>query len=313
MSLDGALPWCAGCDWNLDTDDARRQPPEFGWSRVDRRTYRLAARLTRRQYTALLGRSLEPAGQGFAGILVTGISVLLLLGVAGLAVAGVWLLFAYPFPNLAVVGGVALLALAVALRPRFGRLDRDLDVLTEREAPELHALVREVATAVSGPSTWPTRWRPAPAARRLLDTFLRTESVATAVRGGHGPDTWRVETGRALDAAAERLSLERQLTVREDTSLFATHPPTGLRHRMLGWRGRPADGLARSVPDHPPATAGASQLGGPLPGQVGTQLGQCQPGRPDAHAGQAVVAAGRVTGDGRVGFLPVEAPGGPTD
>ncbi|OHX06408.1 hypothetical protein [Micromonospora sp. WMMB235] len=63
-----------------------------------------------------------------------------------------WLLFAYPFPNLAVVGGVALIALAVALRPRFGRLDRDLDVLTEREAPELHALVREVATAVGAPT-----------------------------------------------------------------------------------------------------------------------------------------------------------------
>lgn len=102
---------------------------------------------------------------------------------------------------------MALIALAVALRPRFGRLDRNLDVLTERDAPELHALVREVATA-----------------------------VRNAVRGGHGPGTWRVETGRALDAAAERLSLERQLTVREDTSLFATHPPTGLRHRMLGAR-----------------------------------------------------------------------------
>ncbi|MBC9001099.1 M48 family metallopeptidase [Micromonospora aurantiaca (nom. illeg.)] len=203
-----------------------------------------------------------------------------------------WLLFAYPFPNLAVVGGVALIALAVALRPRFGRLDRDLDVLTEREAPELHALVREVATAVGapmphvigvggginayatsvglrrrrvlglglplwgaldgparvallghelghfvngdvrrGPVTQPALtmlgnaadlFRPRGgsdgggllvmvgewlghlaswALSRLLDTLLRTGSVATAVRnavrGGHGPGTWRVETGRA--------------------------------------------------------------------------------------------------------------------
>ncbi|MEE3918013.1 hypothetical protein V2I01_03245 [Micromonospora sp. BRA006-A] len=150
VSLDGALPWCAGCDWNLDTYDARRQPPEFGWSWVDRRTHRLAARLTRRQYAALLGRSLEPTGQGFTGFLVTGVSVLLLLGVAGIAVAGVWLLFAYPFPEPRGGRRRALIALAVALRPRFGRLDRNLDVLTEREAPGCTPW-SGVATAVGAP------------------------------------------------------------------------------------------------------------------------------------------------------------------
>ncbi|ATO18118.1 peptidase M48 [Micromonospora sp. WMMA2032] len=367
VSLDGALPWCAGCDWNLDAYDADRRPPEFGWSWVDRRTHRLATRLTRRQYAALVGRPLESTGRSLAGAVTVGMSLLLLLGVVGVAVAGVWLLVAYPFPNLAVVGGVALIALAVALRPRFGRLDPDLEVLTPEEAPELHALIREVATAVDaplphlvgvdddinayatsvglrrrrvlglglplwgaldgparvallghelghfvngdirrGPVTQPALtmlgnaadlFRPrgdtqadgllamvgewlgrlvswtlsrllfaghvvlvatalrdsqraeylademaaraagTAGATRLIDVLLRTESVAmvvrNAVRGGQGPATWRVGMNRSLDGAAERLPLERQLTIREDASLFASHPPAGLRHRML--------------------------------------------------------------------------------
>ncbi|MFI5832726.1 M48 family metalloprotease [Micromonospora sp. NPDC051300] len=367
VSLDGALPWCAGCDWNLDAYDADRRPPEFGWSWVDRRTHRLAARLTRQQYADLVDRPLESPGRSLAGALTVGVSVLLLLGVAGLAVAGVWLLFAYPFPNAAVLLGVALIALAVALRPRFGRLDADLEVLTPAEAPELHALVGEVAAAVGAPvphvvgvdghinayatSVGPRRRRvlalglplwgaldgPArvallghelghfvngdlrrgpvtqPAltmlgnaadlfrprgdtradgllvmvgewlgrlvswtlsrllfaghvalvaialresqraeylademaaraggtagATRLLDVLLRADSMATvvrnAVRGGHGPAAWRAGTTRSLAGAADRLPLERQLTIRADTSLFASHPPAGLRHRML--------------------------------------------------------------------------------
>ena len=77
--------------------------------------------------------------------------LLLVVGVLALAGLGCWLLFAYPFPNVAVVFGVALVGLAVVLRPRVGRLDADLEVLDPRRAPELHALVAEVAAAVGAP------------------------------------------------------------------------------------------------------------------------------------------------------------------
>ncbi|MFR9780621.1 M48 family metalloprotease [Micromonospora sp. MS34] len=370
VSIRGAMPWCAGCEWNLDCYDRARQAPEFGWSPIDRWTHRLAARLTRRQYIALVGRPLEPAGLGPAGAVTVGVSLLLLLGVLALAAAGVWLLFAYPFPNLAVVFGLALIGLAVALRPRFGRIDPDAEVLTRQEAPELHALIEEVAAATGapvphvvavvndinaaawsvglrrqrvlylglplwgaldgqarvallghelghfvngdvrrGPLTQPALtmlgnaadlFRPADrthgagllellgewlgrilswllskllfaghlvlvvtalrdsqrgeyladelaaraagttAAGRLLDVLVSVESLVLVVRqgarGGHGPATWRAGMSRALDGAADQLPLQRQLTIREETSLFSSHPPTGLRHRMLTTR-----------------------------------------------------------------------------
>ncbi|TYC25166.1 M48 family metalloprotease [Micromonospora sp. MP36] len=364
------MPWCTRCEWNLDGYDRTRQAPEFGWAWVDRRTHRLATRLTRQQYAALLDRPLESAGLGPAGLVTAVASLLLTAGVLALAVIGGWLLFAYPFPNFAVVFGLALIGLAVALRPRFGRLDPGLEVLSREQAPELHALVEEVATAIGAPAphvigvdgsrnayatsvglrrrrvlalglplwgalggqervallghelghfvngdvrrllvTQPALtmlgnaadlFRPTPGTRaggllemigealgrmlswvlsrllfaghlllmvtalrdsqraeylademsaraagtagatRALDVLLSLDSVTLSVRqgarGGHGPATWRAGVARSLDAAADRLPLARQLSVREETSLFSSHPPTGLRHRMLSAR-----------------------------------------------------------------------------
>ncbi|MFJ8578522.1 M48 family metallopeptidase [Micromonospora sp. NPDC093277] len=367
VSVREAMPWCTRCEWNLDSYDRAHQAPEFGWSWVDRRTHRLATRLTRQQFAALVERPLESAGLGLAGTLTVVVSLLLLAGVLALAVLGVWLLFAYPFPNFAILFGLALIGLAVALRPRFGRIDPDLEVLSRDEAPELHALVEEVATAIGAPvphvigvdshinayatavglrrrrvlclglPLWgaldgqervallghelghfvngdvrrllvtdpaltmlgnaadlfrPThgthggglleligewlgrivswlvsrllflghlvlvctalrdsqraeylademsaRVAGTAGATRLLDVLLSHESVALVVRrgiqGGHGPAEWRTGMRRSLAGAAERLPLLRQLSIREDASLFATHPPAGLRHRML--------------------------------------------------------------------------------
>ncbi|WP_231925330.1 M48 family metallopeptidase [Micromonospora purpureochromogenes] len=136
---------------NLDGYDRARQAPEFGWSWVDRRTHRLAARLTRQQYAALVERPLAATGLGVAGTVTVVASLLLVAAVLAMAVLGVRLMFAYPFPSLAVVVGLALVGLAVALRPRFGRVDPELEVLSREQAPELHALVEEVAAAIGAP------------------------------------------------------------------------------------------------------------------------------------------------------------------
>lgn len=370
VSLPGALPWCAGCEWNLDAYEVDRRAPEFGWTWVDRWTHRLAYRATRRQFVRLVGRQPEATGAGVTTALTAAASLVLLAGVVALAVTGVWLIVAFRFPNPSIVLGVALLGLAVALRPRFGRLDPDLEVLDRAGAPELFALVDEVATAVGAPVpdvigvdgdlnayagrigvrrravlclglpywgslTPPERvallghelghfvngdprrallTQPAfatlgsaadlvrpvdtvagagivelvgtalarafqwtlsrllfaahvglvwvalrdiqraeyladgmsaraagtEAANSLLDAALAADSIALAVRrearAGHGPQRWRAAVTEARAAAAERLARRRQLSVRDEVSLFASHPPTGLRHRMLASR-----------------------------------------------------------------------------
>lgn len=364
------MPWCPDCEWNLDAYDPGCRAPEFGWGWVDRRTHRIAARLNRRQYADLVGRPLESAGPGTAGVVTATASLLLTVGVLALAGLGCWLLFAYPFPNLAVFPGAVLVVLAVVLRPRFGRLGTDLEVLDRSHAPELHALVAEVAAAVGAPVpqvigvddsfnaystsvglrrqrvlclglplwgaldgaqrvalighelahfvngdvrrllvTQPALtmlgdaadlFRPSPAdraggllemvgealgravswvlsrllfgvhlllvwtalrdsqraeyladelaartagstgARDLLDVLLSGDSVALVVRqasrAGQGPRQWRSGVAQARTAAAGRMPLVRQLSVREQASLFASHPPAGLRHRMLAAR-----------------------------------------------------------------------------
>ncbi|MEV6367188.1 M48 family metalloprotease [Micromonospora musae] len=367
VSTGEAMPWCAACEWNLDGYDRARQAPEFGWAWIDRRTHRLAARLTRQQYASLVDRALESPGLGPAGVATAAASLLLVAGVLALAVIGVWLLFAYPFPNIALVFGVAMIALAVALRPRFGRVDPELEVLSKDAAPELHALVEEVAAAVGAPmphvigvdgslNAYATQvglrrrrvlalglplwgaldgqqrvallghelghfvngdvrrlvvtqpaltmlgnaadlFRPVDSNRsggllemigdalgrmlswilsrllfgghlllvvtalrdsqraeylademaarvagtdgatRLLDVLLQSESVSQTVRqaarNAQGPAAWRAGVARSSTSAAHVLPLLRQLTLREQASLFASHPPHGLRHRML--------------------------------------------------------------------------------
>ncbi|MEG3633391.1 M48 family metallopeptidase [Micromonospora palythoicola] len=368
VELDAA-PWCPACEWNLEAYDAGRSRPVFGWVWVDRRAHRLAYRMTRQQFDRLSARPIGTTGAGSAKVLIITASVLLLAGVAAIAAIGVWLTLR-SFPSLTLLPGVILLAFAFVLRPRFGRLDPDLTVLSRQQAPELFALVDEVAAALDTPTPevigvdgdlnayagqvglrqrrvlclglpyWgalgpqervallahelghfvngdPRRMvltqpafrtlgeaadllRPmdnghrggllellgaalarvflgtlsrllaaahvvllcialrdghraeylademsataagSTAAAQLLDQTLRSESMALAVRresrAGHGPAAWRTAAAESLAAAADRLPHLRQLSVREESSLFATHPPVGLRRQMVASR-----------------------------------------------------------------------------
>ncbi|GGM62123.1 hypothetical protein GCM10011608_54040 [Micromonospora sonchi] len=364
-----ATAWCPSCEWNLEAYDAGRSRPVFGWGWVDRRAHRLAYRMTREHFDRLVKRPIGATGAGAARALTAAASVLLLAGVAALAVTGAWLTVR-SFPSLTLLPGLALLGVAYVLRPRFGRLDPKLEVLSRQRAPELFALVDEVATALGAPAPqvigvdgelngyagqiglrqrrvlclglpyWgslgpqervallghelghfvngdPRRMlltqpafrtlgeaadllRPrntghrggllellgaalakvllgtlsrllaaghlvlvclalresqraeyladelsakvagSDGTTRLLDSTLRLESMALAVRreslAGHGPDRWRAAAAESLAAAADRLPQLRQLSVREEASLFASHPPAGLRRQMLASR-----------------------------------------------------------------------------
>lgn len=369
-SLRDAVPWCPGCEWNLDAYDPRRREREFGWTWVDRWTHRLAFQATGRQFRQLVGRPLGDGGSNGARVLTAVVSLLLVAAVLALAVVGGWLIVAFPFPNLAIVLGVAMVGLAVALRPRFGRVDPDLEVLSRDRAPELFGLIDEVAAAIGAPAPHVVGvdgdinayanavgvrrrrvlglglplWGSLPAGERvallghelghfvngdprrglltqpaftmlasaadlfrpvrttigaglvemvgdalgrafqwvvsrvlfgaylvlvsvalrdsqraeyladdlaarvagttaatgLLDALLAGESMALAVRvqtrAGHGPDRWRSAFAEARAASSDRLPLLRQLSVRDEASLFAAHPPIGLRRRMLAGR-----------------------------------------------------------------------------
>ncbi|MEW2381875.1 M48 family metalloprotease [Micromonospora sp. NPDC047707] len=366
-----ATPWCPSCEWNLEAYDEKRSRPLFGWRWLDRRAHHLGYRMTRRQFDRLLGRPLDATGAGAATVITTVASVVLFLGVATLAGTGIWLVVGHPFPGPSILLAVPLLALAIGLRPRFGRLDPYAEVLSRDRAPELFGLVEEVARAVGSPAPdviavdddlnayaqavgvrrrrvlclglpyWgalgpqervallghelghfvngdPRRMlltqpafttlgsaadllRPAPSTERglvemvgaalgrvlqwplsrllfalhlvlvcvalrdsqraeyladelsakaagttaatdLLDVTLRVESMELAVRrearAGHGPARWRAAFDEARVANAGRLPQLRQLSAREEASLFSTHPPTGLRRLMLDGRER---------------------------------------------------------------------------
>ncbi|GLI00001.1 M48 family metallopeptidase [Phytohabitans aurantiacus] len=290
-------------------------------------------------------------------------SLLLLTGVALLVAFGLWLVF-YNFPQLTILFGLIALALAFTLRPRLGRLDPTVDVLSRDRAPTLFALVDQVTAAIGAPTphiiavdetvgayttsigirrrrvlclglplwavlqrqqrvallghelghfvngdlrrgllTQPAYtmlgttadlirpvdtvnggiaemivavaqsiaartlyvlhlllvWTGQRDAQRaeyladelaastagstavadLMDTLLAAETIDMVIRrearAGRGLANWRTALAEARTATTQ-LPLLRQLSIRDETSLFASHPPTGLRARMATTR-----------------------------------------------------------------------------
>jgi heat shock protein HtpX len=112
----GTTPWCGACEWNLDTFSDLRGSWRWRWlDRIDRRT---AYRLSKRQYAELAGRPVGRRGGGAVRALLIALAVVLL---------------------------------ALVLRPRVHRLDEDAVVLSRDEAPTLFRLIDEVAAASDAP------------------------------------------------------------------------------------------------------------------------------------------------------------------
>ncbi|MET7861205.1 M48 family metallopeptidase [Streptomyces sp. NPDC005318] len=136
------VPWCAACDWNVDPG-----APEEAAGRLER----LQRRLARQHGEKLLaevtaGAALRPR-RDVASVLAYAIALAVHGTTAALVVTGILLVtlgWGGPLPLL----GALVLAIAWALRPRFGRLPDDAPVLHRADAPELFALIDDVAEVV---------------------------------------------------------------------------------------------------------------------------------------------------------------------
>lgn len=116
----------------------------FGW--LDRIAHRSAHRHTLATFEAF-SRGADRTTTAGSGVLL--FSSLLLYGVIlALLTTGVWLC-TISIPG--AVLGLLVIAVAVLLRPRLGRVPKYATEVTGADAPQLHAVVREAAAAVGAP------------------------------------------------------------------------------------------------------------------------------------------------------------------
>ncbi len=107
--------------------------------------------------------------------------------------------------------------------------------VSQRDSQRAEYLADELAARVAGTT----------AAVRLFDQMLIGTSIDTVVRrearAGRCAEAWYAAADRARGNLAPALPGLRQLSRRDEVSLFASHPPTGLRATMLEHRpARPA-------------------------------------------------------------------------
>ncbi|MDI5941556.1 M48 family metallopeptidase [Micromonospora sp. DH15] len=147
----GTVPWCPACRWNLEVYDVALAPWR-GTRTIGRWGVRRGLKLDRSTHEQLLadpqGRE---AGASTGEVWLLAVSVVLaLLGVAALGYLG-WLVVASDLsPGIRLVLAIPAVLVLLLVKPAFGRVPRH-GLITERAAPELHRLVREVAEAAGTP------------------------------------------------------------------------------------------------------------------------------------------------------------------
>lgn len=140
--------WCPGCDWNLEPDSAF---VEWKETALDKLIAKVRGRYAERQFEELVAR--DPAslksrwtlGKAFTytlAAIINGVPFLF-LG------AGIWVIAANWPAFWAFFWGGLLILVAYALRPRRNPMPKDL--LGRADAPNLYALVDEVAMALGAP------------------------------------------------------------------------------------------------------------------------------------------------------------------
>jgi hypothetical protein len=96
-----------------------------------------------------------------------------------------------------------------------------------RDKRRAEYLADEVSARVAGSA----------AAVELIDILAASEEVRFAIRWAAGESAlvtdWRAAAQAGRPAGRSRTSVLRQLSVRDEASLFASHPPAGLRARLI--------------------------------------------------------------------------------
>lgn len=131
------VTWCRSCDWNVRPTERepRRRP----------RLPRLQQRLVRDLHDSGVAKWNLARAASYALALLIHLLTLTIL------VTGIRLLVAFNF--LSVIVSLPLLGLAWLMRPRFGRLPKDAEILTRQDAPRLFELLDEVAAGVNARRT----------------------------------------------------------------------------------------------------------------------------------------------------------------
>lgn len=114
---------------------------------LDRVRGRLVDRMAARLHDQVVGTAVSKPSHGAADWAAVTVAVVVHLFTVGCALVGLWLIFGMGtvFPILA---GIALLGLAVLMRPRLGRLTRHERVVDPAQAPRLYGLANRVATGL---------------------------------------------------------------------------------------------------------------------------------------------------------------------
>ena len=148
IAYDPSFPlWCSSCDWNLDPEPARRRRG------VRRLAERAADRIARRLYQQVRARP-PRKGDGFLNRLfiwllacfIHLLTAIVAASAALLIVPGFGLIWPVRFLLAALLGSCAMY-----VQPFRARKKRKDAAMGRADAPELFALVDEVADAIGGP------------------------------------------------------------------------------------------------------------------------------------------------------------------
>ncbi|SDC22127.1 Zn-dependent protease with chaperone function [Streptomyces prasinopilosus] len=133
------VDWCAACDWNVDPAGPEERP-----ERLERMRRALARRHGEKLLAEVTTGGTPSPGRDAPALLAQAIA----LGVHGVTLAltagGIWWVVS-GWGGAGMVPGLFLLALAWPLRPRLPGLPEEGPLLHRAEAPELYALIDEVA------------------------------------------------------------------------------------------------------------------------------------------------------------------------